>query len=137
MTNDTLPFRARQALDLTTTEAGQLVYVTRRTWEMWESGQVTMPAAKRELFITKLEGWRSENRELVVVFADDGLTPVDVVARDNFCSIKMVEDGIYVISSLAVRRDDRKPYVHRQRFRLEHNKHIHDKTNNWKSVMEQ
>ncbi|MBF0641936.1 hypothetical protein [Pseudomonas protegens] len=137
MSSETLPYRARQALQMTTTEAAQLVHVTRRTWEIWESGKSAMPLAKRELFISKLEGIRSEHRELVVVVADDGMTAIDVVASDGFCSLIQEGDDGYVISSLAVRRDNGQPYVHRQRFLAEGNEQVILKAKSWTSVMDQ
>jgi DNA-binding XRE family transcriptional regulator len=135
MSNYSLSYRARQALHMTTTEAAQLVHVTRRTWEMWESGKAAMPKAKQELFIAKLEGQRTKDPLLVVVLADDGLTPIDVVASDGFCSLLQAEDGAYVISSLAISRENGRPYVHRQRFRKEHNSHVIRAADTWRSVM--
>lgn len=136
MSNESLPYRARQALHMSTTEAAQLVHVTRRTWEMWESGKAAMPKAKQELFIAKLEGQRAKDLGFVVVLADDGLTPIDVVASDGFCSLLQAEHGTYVISSLAISRENGRPYVHRQRFRAEHNAHVIRAADKWRSVMD-
>jgi hypothetical protein len=137
MEQETLPYLARQALEITTTEAGQLVHVTRRTWEMWESGKGKMPLAKRDLFIAKLQGMSENDRELLVVVADDGQTPVFVVSSQRFCSIVQADDGTYVISSLAVHRHNGRPYVHRQRFQSKHNSHVLKKAMAWKSVLDQ
>jgi len=139
MNDDSFPYQARSALNLTTTEAGQLVHVTRRTWEMWESGKSKMPTAKRELLVSKFSGdISSPQRELVVVLAHDGTTPIDVVASDRFCSLEKKDDGdTYVISSLAISREHGRPrpYVHRQSFQREHNQHVIEKVRGWKSVV--
>jgi hypothetical protein len=60
------------ASSMATTEATQLVHITRRTWAIWESGQCMMPLAKREFFLAKLEREGMSHRQLVVILADDG-----------------------------------------------------------------
>ena len=136
MNQESFPYRVRQALGMTTTEAAQLVHVTRRTWEMWEAGKIVMPRAKSELFVAKLQGFPEEKRALVVVLADDGFTPLDVVASDRFCSLKELGDGKYEISSLAIRRLGHQPYVHRQLFWRQNNEHVFRVVGAWKSVLE-
>ncbi|WP_374005792.1 hypothetical protein [Delftia lacustris] len=136
MDQTNLPYRARQALGMSTTEAGQLVHVTRRTWEMWESGKVTMPRAKQELFISKLEGVREEHSELIVVIASDGSTPIDVVSRDGFCSLVQQTDDTYIIRSLAVNRQTGQPYVHATAVHPAYNKHVIEKAATWTSVID-
>lgn len=134
---DTFPFRARQALEMSAAEAAQLVHVTRRTWELWESGNV-MPTAKRELFIEKLKGrGKSENHQLVLILNESG-DGVDVVSSDTYCSCVPAEKGNdeYVISSLAVCRQSGKPYIHRQHFNRQQNEHVLRCIENWKGVME-
>lgn len=137
MNDSFFPYKARRVLGMTTTEAGQLVHVTRRTWEMWESGTTVMPLAKRELFAAKLQGEKSEGSMLFVVIADNGNTPIDVVSSDNFCSLMEKGDGSFVISSLAIRREDGSPYVHRQTFRAEHNTHVIKAVKKMKSVLDE
>lgn len=126
---------ARQAADLTTTEAAQLVHVGRRTFEMWESGERNIPAAKLELFMSKLDGARPKERELVVVLGEQQ-APLDVVAGDTFAGIVKHNDGTATISSLAIDRATGRPYVYRTTFKLEHNSHVIRKTENWKNVMD-
>jgi transcriptional regulator with XRE-family HTH domain len=137
MTSDqNLIFRlARQAIGLTTAEAAQLVYVTRRTFEMWESGERKIPTAKLELFLAKLDGKHSSENELLVIFSDDQ-SPLDVVARDTFLSISDVVNGLATISSMAVNRITGRPYVHRTQFSIKpHNQHIMDQASLWKSAL--
>lgn len=46
---------ARAESGLTQTEAAELVHAASyRTWQEWESGRRKMPAAKWELFLTKI-----------------------------------------------------------------------------------
>jgi len=125
---------ARQAAGVTTTEAGQLVHVTRRTFEQWESGDRQIPAAKLELLIAKLNGQRPEGGQLLAFFGGDidQATLIDVVAEDNFLSLKEYDDGTATISSLAVERHTGRPYVHRQRFSIEpHNVRVTKIARSW------
>lgn len=121
--------KARLALGLTTTEAGQYVHVTRKTWEAWEAGEVNgkaAPRAKVELFFTKLNniGESRDMGRMVVVFLEDPVTgfqqPIDVVASDNYLGL---EDDC-IIKSMAIR--DGRPYVHRTKFDPAHNNHVID-----------
>ena len=128
-----MPLRkARLALGLTTSEAGQYVHVTRKTWEAWELGEVNgkpAPQAKAELFFSKLEkiGSNREGRTLVVVLLRDPHTgyeqPIDVVADDNYLGYEQSsEAGAHVIKSLAIRHG--RPYVHRTQFLISDNRHV-------------
>jgi putative transcriptional regulator len=47
--------KAREAANLTQTQAGELVYVTLRGWQQWEAGERSMHPAFWELFRIKLE----------------------------------------------------------------------------------
>lgn len=135
MGTDEFPFRARITLGLTTTEAGQLVHVTRRTWENWEAGVVRMPAAKRELFVSKIKDTKSHSGDLVVVFNDDATDAVDVVAKNLFLSCTQLPGGIFEMVSLAVDKSGY-PYVHRKKFSPEKNQHVFRKISKWRSVLE-
>jgi len=119
--------KARFALDLTTTEAGQYVHVTRKTWEAWEAGELNgkpAPKAKVELFFTKLEsiGISRKLGQIVVVLLEDEATkhqqPIDVVTAENYLGL---ENGD-IIKSMAI--SNGRPYVHRIKFRPEHNPHV-------------
>lgn len=119
--------KARLALGLTTTEAGQYVHVTRKTWEVWEAGEMNgkaAPAAKVELFFTKLNDiGKSHYRGcMVVVLYEHPETgfqqPIDVVAEDNYLGL---ENG-NIIKSMAIRNG--RPYVHRTKFDPAHNPNV-------------
>lgn len=125
---------ARQAAGLTTTEAAQLVHVGRRTFEMWESGERNIPAAKLELFMSKFDSALPKDRELIVVLGEQQ-TPLDVVAGDTFAGVVQHDDGTATISSLSINRATGRPYVYRTTFKLEHNSHVIRKTEKWKTVM--
>jgi len=82
-----------------------------------------MPAAAFELFLAKVAGLipsaieHEEGRELVVVVADDGYTPIDVVSNQNFLSLTRGEkSGTSVICSLAIEASTGKSYKHRVEF---------------------
>lgn len=140
MIKDTVPYKVRHVLGMTTTEAGQLVHVTRRTWEIWERGNAEMPAAKRELFFDKIERKTPKSYDLLVVFAagvGDERIPIDAVASDTFCGIEVLSPTECIISSLAVSRETGRPYVHRQRFDPRINEPVLKKAKKWISVLEQ
>lgn len=131
---------ARLALEMTTTEAAALVHVSRRTFELWEAGQRNIEPAKLELFFRKIKelGMQKRNRKLVVVLSDDGIQPRDVVASDTFAGLADdVQKGYAIISSLAVDRLTGRPYVHRSRFMIEHNKHVLKAVAGWSSALHQ
>lgn len=126
----------RENLGLSAEEAGQLVYVSRRTWEAWENEEREISRAKLDLLGTKLRE-RSQDanqeRNLVVVVSDEGL-PLDVVAEDNFVGLRITGDQA-VISSLAVRRWDHKAYVHRTEFSVSKNQFVVLRATKWKSLV--
>ena len=95
-----LVFNARKLLKMTTADAGQLLGVTRRTWEMWESGKVAMPFSKVELFLLKLQGKRLSEGSFIVVISPQQ-TPLAVVAQSNFCGIEHVGDDNYIMRQSA------------------------------------
>ena len=93
-----------------------------------------------ELFIAKISGQvRSllpENapRDLVVVVADDQISPADVVSQDNFLGITHdTQTDRWVISSLAIDRFSGKRYTHRVAFSFIGNEHVINAANRWKA----
>lgn len=142
MNYENTPLRkARTLLGLTTTEAGQYVHVTRKTWETWEAKEAAgqpVPAAALELFFSKLDDLAKRlregptynpERELVVIFRRDPVsgadTPADVVSNENYLGNDpdLKNPSFNIIKSLAVDRTG-KPYVHRTRYEKEHNPHV-------------
>lgn len=128
-----MPLRkVRLALGLTTSEAGQYVHVTRKTWEAWELGEMLgkpAPKAKLELFFSKLDkiGQSRSHRSLVVVLLRDPHTgyeqPIDVVADDNYLGLEEGSNAnVRVIKSLAIK--DGRPYVHRTSFVVSDNSRV-------------
>lgn len=127
--NEPTPLRkARLALGLTTSEAGQYVHVTRKTWEAWEAGELmgkAAPQAKMELFASKIQniGQNRNMGAMVTVLLRDSVSGyeqlLDVVTEENYLGL---ENG-NVIKSMAISRDGR-PYVHRTQFDPKHNLHV-------------
>lgn len=118
--------KARMVLGASTAEAAQLVHVTKRTWEVWESGQREMPDAALELFIHKItQGITpTEDRQLVVVVTDNQM-PHDVISSDTFLHLKENGDGTAEISSMAVSRVTGRQYIHRTKFKIKpNNEHV-------------
>jgi transcriptional regulator with XRE-family HTH domain len=134
---------ARMLLDLTQEEAGRLVGVTRRAWEYWEAGTRKIPVAAFELFIAKISGKLdstlkpNDKRQIIVVVADDGLTPIDVVSNENFLSLaEDISKNIAVISSWAIDRSTGKPYKHKTRFLIQpHNEHVTVAGHQWREKL--
>lgn len=96
-----------------------------------------------ELFIAKISGKLASTlkpnnkRQLVVIVADDGLTPIDVVSNENFLSLAENHiENIAVISSLAIDRFTGKPYKHKTRFSIQpHNKHVTVAGHQWREKL--
>ncbi|RQA05311.1 hypothetical protein IPC509_18510 [Pseudomonas aeruginosa] len=118
--------KARSVLGASTAEAAQLVHVSKRTWELWESGQREMPEASWELFVYKITHGitPTDERELLVV-VDDNQAPLDVVSSDTFLNLREQGQGEYEISSMAVSRVTGRQYIHRTHFKLKpYNEHV-------------
>jgi len=134
-------FRARNSIGLTTEQAANLVYATKRSWEYWESGERAMSPAIWELFLMKISGsiprkYADQPRSVVVILADDGKQFIDVVADDNFVDIKDSDDpSKVVISSLAVEHLTGRPYIHKTSFTRSVNQHVIDAVKNWKGQL--
>jgi DNA-binding XRE family transcriptional regulator len=133
---------ARFLLNLTQEEAGQLVGVTRRAWEHWENETREMSKAAFELFIAKISGQvrshltHSDDQQLVVVTADDGVTPIDVVSSQNFLSLR--QDKVtetLIINSLAIDRFSGKSYKHQVRFSTRGNEHVISAARKWQQSL--
>ena len=141
MENNNLLLRIRTNIGLTTADAAQLVHVTRRTWELWESGKTRVPTAKLELIKQKIEkmhvssGYDGSELVVVTMNADGYEMPVDVVSNRSFCSLEENGDGTYIIRSLAIDRCSKRPYVHSQRFSREGDEHVIRAVKKWKSVV--
>lgn len=133
-------FSIRCELRLSTTEAAQFVHVTRRTWELWESGKQIMPQAKQELFNMKLNKIRNGNNrdsELVVIISKDGHHKSVVVSSDNFVMYEEINNDESVIKYLAVDRQTNELYAHSIKFiKYPHNKHVIEAIQNWTPILE-
>lgn len=125
-------FNARIVLGLSTTEAGQYVHVTRKTWEQWEKLEMEnkpVPKAKTELFFEKISklGKHTDYGSLVVVFhtdSSDRQVPLDVVAESNYLGLEEDNGKSAVIKSMALDRRTGRPYVHRTKFYWSGNEHV-------------
>lgn len=51
--NDGLLKQARLTAGLTQRESAKLVYVTKRTWQYWECGAISIPLGLLELYLLK------------------------------------------------------------------------------------
>lgn len=116
--------RLREARNLSTEDASKLVYVSRRTIELWERRERDIPDAKLELYLSKLLGDYKSTEELIVIIEDGGVTlnlpiPRDVISEDTFLSISDDGYGNATIASMFVDRETRKPSVLRTRFLVE------------------
>ncbi|MGG2098118.1 hypothetical protein ABFY41_11160 [Acinetobacter haemolyticus] len=128
-------FNTRKLIGLSTTEAGQLVHVTKRTWEKWEAGDSKMPKAKAELFLAKIIGEISEDRELLVVVNESGVV-IDVVSNDNFLSIEKDSENYHIIKSLAVQHKGGQPYIFKTKLDNSLHSDIITKAKTWKSQLD-
>lgn len=99
--------------------------VSPRMVGMWETGTQDVPDGRWRLFMHAVNAELAHGRSMVVVLADDGLTPIDAVSDANFHSLTINNfDGTAVISSYAIDRHTQRPYLHTQRFRQDVNAHV-------------
>lgn len=73
--NEIQLFQARKALDITQSQAADVIHVSKRTWQQWEMGQRKMHPAFWELFKIKMN-YSSEMMEMKKIFTK--YTPKDL-----------------------------------------------------------
>lgn len=105
--------KARLAAGLTTTEAGALVNVTRKSVEAWEKpgNGPRMSKSNEELFFIKLPAVAKAKGFPIILFVDEANDVVDCVAEDLYYD--SIHHVTYVeIKTLATHRKTDRPYVH-------------------------
>jgi DNA-binding XRE family transcriptional regulator len=132
-------FSIRQNLGMTTSEAGTLVNVTKRTWEKWESGQSIMPISKQELLTYKLkynEGNYPDNIEIVSIVDKTNAVVIDAISNENFCGLENNNNGTHTIKSLAIDRFTKRPYIYKTVFFDSTNHHVFPYIEKWISAID-
>jgi DNA-binding XRE family transcriptional regulator len=111
--------KCRQAAGLTTTEAGALVHVTRKTFESWErnDGLAGQVLGKIELFFIKLPKAAEENGYPTLLLRDGNDTVIDGIAKDMFYDLQ-IGIAVGVVKTMALRRENGRPYIHQTHFDL-------------------
>jgi hypothetical protein len=117
-------FAIRTTLGLSTSAVAAKVAVTPRTVGLWETRAQPIPDGPWRLFMHEVQADLSNEPSIAVVFADDGVTPVDAISDRNFFSIKLHPDGTGVVASYAIDRYTQRTYLHLQRFRQRGNEHV-------------
>jgi hypothetical protein len=131
-------YKIRTALGWTATTVAARLDVTSRTVGMWETGTQPIPDGRWRLFLHEVKAEIERHRELVVVFADDGMTPLDVVSDANFFRLRVDKaHGIGIISSYAIDRFTGNARLHQQRFPLDGNDHVLRAADHWRQALEE
>ncbi|KNH05703.1 hypothetical protein BRCH_00812c [Candidatus Burkholderia brachyanthoides] len=79
--------------------------VTPRTVGLWETGEQAMPEPRWRLWIHEVLAELYRGSELIVVLADDGQTPVDVVSDASYAGLAQQDGEPYaLIASYAIDR---------------------------------
>ena len=118
-------YAIRTNLGWSSAEVATRLDVSARLVGMWETGAQEMPDGRWRLFMHEVTAELNRGRAVVIVLADDGVTPIDAVSDANFFDLKVDEfNGTAVISSYAIDRSTQRPYLHSQRFPLEGNEHV-------------
>lgn len=123
---------ARIHLGITTTELAQMLHVTKRTVELWESGTQAMPLAKRDLLAHKVMLEHQEPRGLVVVLSDDRQSPLAVLASDLYLSCDFNEIRP-TIRALGINRENGRPHVYPITFLANANSHVLEAIRKWEA----
>lgn len=130
-------FRLRTTFGWDAAYVARLVGVTSRTIGLWETGDQAIPDARWRLFMHEVrrelaDAERSTN-SIVVVIADDGVSPVDAVSERNYLSFSREGDTGH-IASYAVDRITKQPTVHQQKFRCSLNPHVVKAAEAWEAT---
>lgn len=130
-------FRFRTQFGWDAAYVASLVDVTPRTVGLWETGDQPVPEARWRLFMHEVRlavaDATKSGRSMVIVLADDGLTPIDAVSDRNYISFDRDGD-IGFIASFAIDRVTRQPTVHQQRFRCSLNEHVVRAAEAWEAA---
>lgn len=130
-------YKTRVGLGWSAADVAHKLDVGPRTIGLWETGAQSMPDGRWRLFVHEVKAELERNRSMVVVFASDGLTPIDVVSDANFFDISINDrDGTGVISSYAIDRLSQTPRIHAQSFKLAVNKHVMKAALAWKDALQ-
>lgn len=130
-------FRFRTHLGWDAAYVARLLDVTPRTIGLWETSEQAIPDGRWRLFIhevrLELANAGDLGRQLIVVLADDGLTPIDVVSDRNYVSF-MREGDTGHIASYAIDRVTKQPKIHQQKFRCSLNEHVVRAAEAWEAA---
>ncbi|MBB3182291.1 hypothetical protein [Variovorax sp. Sphag1AA] len=130
-------FRLRTAFGWDAAYVAKLVDVTPRTVGLWETGAQAIPDARWRLFIHEVRRELAEAEKsgcnMVIVLADDGLSPIDAVSDRNYVSFELDGD-VGFIASFATDRITKQPTIHQQRFRRSVNEHVVQAAEAWEAA---
>jgi hypothetical protein len=118
-------YTIRTSVGWNAAKVASLLDVSPRTVGLWETDTQPMPDARWRLFMHEVANEIKRHSDLIVVFAADHVTPLDVVSDSNYVYHRIADDGANaVIASYVINRVSNKPTVHLQRFKVEGNEHV-------------
>lgn len=130
--------RWRTTLGWGLAETAKRLGVTPRTLNSYESGAQEIPKGRWSLFLHEVAKVLRPLRPneipvgLVTVNGEDGFTCIDVVSADNYAGLAISDDGKRgLIASYAINRETGTPYLHRQPFLVEVNRHLFKAVEAW------
>lgn len=127
-------FKIRSALGWNAAKVAEVLDVGQRTVGLWETGAQIMPDARWRLFMHEVMHEFEQQPQLIVVFAKDGLTPIDVVSDANYVTHQIADDGkMAIIASYCIDRVTNRPKLHKQPFEIAKNKHVLRQAIKWDS----
>ncbi|WP_079434319.1 hypothetical protein [Zoogloea sp. LCSB751] len=127
-------YRWRTTLGWDSAKVAKLLDVGPRTIGLWETGVQPMPDARWRLFVYEVINEVNRIPQMVVVVAEDEVTPIDVVSDANYAGLAIADDGqTALIASYAIDRQTNQPRLHRQLFRVAANKHVIRAAERWES----
>jgi hypothetical protein len=117
-------FAIRNCFGFSSEAIAKKLGVTPRTVGLWETMAQPMPDGPWRLFVHEMKDEIFNEPSIVVVLAEDGVTPIDAVSDQNFVFLDKHADGTAIIASHAIDRYTQRPTLHSQRFQQHANQHV-------------